>query len=887
MPSDRPSADDRSPARRRPAAGRAVIGRGTKLHGNVGFSRRLANFVARHWVAVLVVWAVVIVAARLAAPDWNSIAQDGDFAHLPPDATSVRGELLFEEAFPDQAARSNIVLVTARTDAPLSKADLAMADRLLAAVTPADDQGPIVEATSYRSEVFGRRLLSAAGPNGQAAFIRLQIRREFMANDNVALLQSIYDRVKEVQAAPDFPPGLKMGVTGSAALGADILAATDQSVRNTELFTVILVVLILAVVYRAPGLVVIPLVTISAAVMLSKDLVALLSLVNHTVSWFPFSVFRASQIFIMVILFGAGTDFCLFLIARYREELRRGLPPRQAMAYAQGQVGEALAGSALTAILGLGMMVFADFGKYYYSGPTLALCLAVALLACVTLAPALLRAGGKWVFWPFGVSPTPLRLQHLRQLMRFARRPRWRWHRIEPPVDPEYAGGIWDRLAGLILARPATLLVVSLAILAPLAWRGGRVQVSYDLASKLSPDSPSVQGMNLARRYSEIGETGPVTILAQRDGFQFESDEGRAAIARLTKYLYGLRFDPGDDAGPQGVVCVRSRTEPLGNPPGSFSPFSAAGREKLAMLNHPRAKSTYIATSGPLAGEVTRLDVVLPGDPFARESLRMFDQLETVLRQLTGNDPGAAPPGYPADARGEWQGTRLEFIGTTPALRDLQRVTSHDQRLIQQLVVAAVFAVLLVILRRPVVCLYLILSVLLSYFITIGATDLLFGWLEGPQFHGLDWQVPFFLFVLLIALGQDYNIYLVTRVFEEQGRRGVMAGLRRALVHTGGIITSCGVIMAGTFVSMMTGTLRGMIELGLALSLGILLDTLVIRTVLVPAFLAVWQGWREQPRRRTGRRLYRALQYRVANVRPLRPWPPRRQPADVVGAAEQ
>ncbi len=793
---------------------------------------RLGAVVSRHWILVLLAWAALMVGIDRLAPRWDQITHDGDFAYLPDRMTSGRGEQLLEAAFPEALSKSQVALVVSRADGKLQAADFQVADRLLARFTPNRDerseerpQGPITGVWSYESQVVGKKLISRAGTGGQALLIVLRLKNEFMAIDNMKLMAEIHQTLDRLRLEPGFPKGLELGVTGSAAIGADMLFSAEQSIRNTELTTIVLVFVILLVVYRAPGLVFVPLVTIGISVFVAMDLVAMLTQFSQWLGWFDFKVFKTTKIFVVVILFGAGTDYCLFLISRYKEELQRGLVHDEAICAALAGVGEALAASALTTIFGLAMMVFADFGKFRYSGPAIALCLVVALAACVTLAPALLRGTGRVIFWPFGIGPA-----------------------MRPDGDigsetngPSLTGWFWRRLGRAVVARPGLILVASILLLAPLAWQGLSVPITYDLLNELNADRPSVQGPRLLQRQLLTGETGPVTVVAYQKNARFDTKSGRDRIAWLTKFLYNLKYVDSHAEEAKPIVSVRSLTEPLGDTPGSFNPLSPTGRRKLAVLRHPKTKATFVSQAGALAGNVTRFDLVFQYDPFSEESVRLLGYVEEQLL-ATADDPHS-----------NWHGATFDLVGTTAGIRDLKAVTTSDQVRIQVLVVIAVLAVLIVILRHPPICIYLVVSVLLGYFVTIGTTELFFSWLYGDTFHGLDWKVPIFLFVILIAVGQDYNIYLATRVFEEQERRGPLEGLRVAVVRTGGIITSCGIIMAGTFASMTTGTLRAMHELGFALSLGVLLDTFIIRTVLVPCFLALIARRTDAPNDRSAR----------------------------------
>ncbi len=889
----------------------------------------LGRWVARHWLVVTFLWVAIVVFARVKAPEWNSVAYDGDLAYLPAESPSVKGRESLA-VFGENRARSQVVLVFEQQSEQPTRSEryvqwrisrdlqflrgvarlrqaqeLQDADQSLHSTGSKDDRvkailedaehalneavyldellddrfknstSRLAAAYLYRSQlyeqleevrfaredrqaatdldpnlvldtervvgllepvnlenwvdvwtwldpVFGAKLVSR---DERAKLIVVQLANEFLAIRNKIDLDFLHGLVATAQSeAEKWGTRPTVGVSGSAALGGDLLRSAKECIQHTEWFTIVLVVLILAVVYRSPMLVIVPLLSIGVAMAVSVALISAIAYWSQgsAGAWWELKIFTTTRIFVVVILFGASTDYCLFLISRYREELQKTADRAQAMACAMRGVGEALSASALTTIVGLGMMWFADFGKFRFSGPVIGLALFVSLVTCLTLTPAILYGFSRFLFWPGRVVPDSERKKD------------------STPAKPRRIELLWQWTADSIVRRPLWYLVGALLAMLPLAVIGTFApRITYNSLASLDPDQPSRVGAEIMRRYFSVGESSPITVLVNHPRADFSDFADQLKIRELTSSLYEIA----------GVDIVRSIIDPLGDfpPDRTLSMVDPDALRTIMSRPHRRTSSLFLGSEYDDRTNAARMDVIVGPDPFSAEAAQIVGKIERTLARLS------------KDTNSFWENTEFHLAGTTVGIRDLRDVTQSDTVRIRWLTVLAVYLVLIGITRRAGVSAYMIASVLLTYLVTLGSVWLLFNWIAGDDFPGLDWRVPLFLFVILVAIGQDYNVYLAMRVFEEQRILGPIRGVRQAVIKTGGIITSCGLVMAGTFFSMtatawspwlgsvlgipgwsgQTGNLQAIVQLGAALSLGVVLDTFIVRSVLLPSFLVL------------------------------------------------
>jgi len=769
----------------------------------------LGRLSSRHAGAVAAAWILLLVGSVLLAPPWADVTENGEFAFLPTDAPSRIAEDRFAEAFDDNLA-SNIVLVVRRDP---SRGKLDVRDRLFisevliprireVAGFPAGQDAHDDAARDHEVSRLHWSGTRATGhlfdsDDGRASLIIMQLTTEFLDQGNARLIADVENMLEDIRKKAEghpeaIPVGLDIAFSGSAIFGRDIIHESRQSARSTEKWTVILVVVLLIIIYRAPVLAMIPLLTVVFAAVASLSLLA----IGARLGWV--TLFSGIETYVTVLLYGAGVDYCLFLISRYREELDTGATIEDAVAQTLERVGAALTASAGTVMCGIGMMVFAEFGKFRQAGVGITFGLAICLVASLTLTPALLRLFGRWAFWPnvarahvtgptgwIATADMPTRIAQANLLQRG-----------------------WAYIGEQLKLRPFTWWIGSILVLVPFAvagvlWFG---HLSYGLLTELPDTAPCVRGAHALNDHFPAGESGMLSVLVIADEVDFQSRKdmtGNRIVRKLTRNLVS-------DRERLGLHTVRSMTHPAGQ-----TKMKAAERVVARTIG----RKLYSSSNEP---SVTRLELVFNSDPFARDSIDEFRRFRERF--------GEYLPKEIADAK-------FIFSGATPSLSDLKDVTDRDQIRIDGLVLLGIFLILVVLLRRPGVCAYLMLSVFLGYLATLGITFMVFWLLDPAGFAGLDWKVPLFLFTILIAVGEDYNIFLMTRIEEETAVHGDVEGITVALQKTGGIISSCGIIMAGTFVSLLAGSLVGMDQLGFALAVGVLLDTFLIRPVMVPAFL--------------------------------------------------
>ncbi len=785
--------------------------------------KSLGDLAAHKAVLILLGWAALLVVCLWAAPDLSEVAQNGEFAFLPEDAASRVAEAKFKEAFPDDLDQSNIVLVVRREQGEgLLPEDYEFLSRWvipelrrIAGLPTEEDLSEDVEdpvaaeaaakariaqgIDSFEDKRVGELYIS---DNKQATSIVVSLRTEFLDQSNTDLVDEVEAFVNKLKHTPtdtnepSLPAGMEIALSGTATFGRDMIQESRNSAKSTEKWTVILVVGLLIVIYRAPALAMIPLITVAVSTIISMNLLILMA----QAGWI--TLFTGIETYVTVLVYGAGVDYCLFLVARYREELDGGLTIEDAVSGTLERVGAALTASAGTVVCGIGMMVFAEFGKFREAGIAISFGLTVCLCAALTLTPAILRLAGRFAFWPSAsratsrndtgfLSSTDLtsRIQRANLLTQG-----WQW------------------IGDVIERRAWTAWSLSIVLMLPFVVAGVLFfgNLSYGLLSELPDTASSVYGAQAAQRHFPAGEVAPLKVLIQVKGMDFSPIQGESEklVEQFTDNLIRQK-----DA--LGLYAVRS----LAAPKGQREMRALSVREMPAYKMFVRKEFVSSADSS-----IMSVELIFKNDPFSRTSISDFRNLRDRLHDHL-------PEGL--------KDANLYFVGSIPQISDLKDVTDSDQFRIDVLVMGGVYVILVLLLKRPGVCAYLMFTVFYSYLATLGFTYLVF-WLTAAnpsEFAGLDWKVPMFLFTILIAVGEDYNIFLMARIEEEQKIHGPVKGIIVALERTGSIISSCGIIMAGTFCSLMAGSLVGMDQLGLALAVGVLLDTFVIRPIMVPSML--------------------------------------------------
>ncbi|MFL5865161.1 MAG: MMPL family transporter [Solirubrobacteraceae bacterium] len=653
-------------------------------------------------LGIIVVWLVLGGLGGSFAQRFQDVQKNEESSFLPGSSESVR-ELNLAKRFPSGERFAAIAVM--RRDGGLNGRDLARIERARASLAA----NPPVTGS--------RKVLVRVSRDHTTALVIVNLN----PHGEETLLKSSVGAV-ERRLAPLRSRGLTVAVSGPAGFSRDAVNVFASINGTLLLVTGGLVFVLLILIYRSPIFWVIPLLSVLMAEAFSRFCGWALAEAGVTVN-------GQSAGILPVLVFGAGTDYALLMVARYREELRRYERPVEAMRVALRRAGPAVLASGTTVMLALLCLSVAQVNGTRGLGPIGAMGVALAMLSMLTLLPAALVVGGRRAFWP-----------------------------LVPRFGSEGADetrGAWRRVGERVAVAPRRVWITTVLLLG----------------------------------FGCLGLTSFSSGLTNTQDFRghVQSVEGQQLIA---------------DAFPAGInaptdVVVRDA--------------AAAPSVQQALRSVPG-----VAAVGPaeLDRPGARFALTLTANPYSAAAENLIPRLRTTAH--------AASPSALVG-------------GPTAQQKDFDAAATHDNRLIVPIVLALVFVILALLLRAVTLPLLLIGTVILSFGAALGVSSAIFDHLFG--YPGEPSTLPLLAFIFLVALGVDYNIFLMARTREEALRHGTRHGMLRGLAVTGAVITSAGIVLAGTFTMLATLPLKTLTELGFTIAFGVLLDTFIVRSVLVPALV--------------------------------------------------
>lgn len=693
-------------------------------------------------VLTLIFWVLLVVVLSFAWPQINSVESESG-KNLPSTEMSEQAAAIIAEQFPNDAG-TPLLLVWHR-ESGLTTDDFGIIQKIYGEL----NEKPLAHQTLVPpyNQMPTQAIAASASENSTTivtpVFFEKGLATDILQESLNALTKTM-DQYN-VQSKKDLDSdALHVRYSGPVGIATDAVSLFSKADTKLLMATVLLVLVLLIIIYRSPLLAIIPLLVVGLAY----------GIISPTLGFFADHgwIAKDSQaVSIMtVLLFGAGTDYCLFLISKYREILFEVEDKTTAMKLAVRESGGAILMSALTVVIGLATLSLAHYGAFQRFAVPFSFGVLIMGIAALVVLPAILVLIGRVAFFPFVPRTEDM-----------AQRKGKKQHKPSHKTS--------HKIGHFVTHKPWIVIVATLLLLGGLTLFVPRIQYTFDLLSSFPEDMPSREGFTLIEENFSPGELAPIQLVIDTKGTDINLQQQLASISYI-----------------DSVTDVQI---------------------------------------GEKNNHIQLYELTLNINPYAKESLAHIPELKAEVVKMLETE------GIKEADHHIWIG------GETASQYDTQQITVRDETVIMPTMIALIALLLFIYLRSLTATVYLLATVIISYFGALGAGWLILHHLMGAE--AISGAIPLYAFVFLVALGEDYNIFMISEIWKKRKTTDHLTAVEEGVVRTGNVITSAGLILAGTFAVLATLPIQVLVQFGVVTAIGVLLDTFIVRPLLVPAITTV------------------------------------------------